>query len=380
MEAYVPGSQEFIQEAANRALTNSDQGHILLRDPIEGAGFSSHLPWEKDFNSGEYLGQKTFSMNPGDSFAFMLVQHTTVQEIANNPGIIWQWGKLPLFSLPEANPNGTGEGQMVAVDNNGTFAFEDVRVDLGDADGDYNDIVFQIKGAEGIADSMDELVNPERDWRTTQVGQDLLAYAANSYLNNNSALASVARQTIQTKSTDNLASLAVTTEEPSLTITNSDFSTKESNNNYQILRGGEENNTLRGSQEKDIIYGGLGDDKLRGGSNDDMLFGEEGNDLLKGSRGNDILFGGLGNDTLRGDRGSDLFVLSQDIGVDTIQDLELGYDLIQLWGDLHFEDLTIAQGTGINSNDVMISITENNQLLAIINDLNAEKLSVVDFI
>ncbi|MDJ0634617.1 MAG: cellulase family glycosylhydrolase [Xenococcaceae cyanobacterium MO_188.B29] len=380
MDAYVPGSTEFIQAAASRALTNSEQGHILLRDRTEGARFGSPLPWEKDFNAGEYLGQKVFTMTPGDRFAFMLIQHTTVQEIADNPGNIWQWGKLPIFSMAEANPNGTGEGQMVAVDEHGTFAFEDVRVDWGDADGDYNDIVFQIKGADGFADSMDELVNSDRDWRNTAVGQELLAYAASTSFNGNTVLALESSQTTQTSSRTSFADSTLTTQEKSSTTTNSTALTIESDNNYQIFQGGEKNDTFRGSKENDIAYGGLGNDRLLGRNNDDMLFGDEGNDLLSGGRGNDILVGGLGNDTLKGGDGSDLFVLANDGGVDLIEDFEIGQDVIQLSGSLQFEDLTIAQGSGVNSNDVMISIIETNQLLAIINDINSEDFTVVDFI
>ncbi|MEM6613325.1 MAG: cellulase family glycosylhydrolase [Cyanobacteria bacterium P01_C01_bin.72] len=382
MEAYVPGSQAFIQEAANRALTDSQQGHILMRDRSEGANFSSPLPWEKDFNAGEYLGQKSWAMNPGDQFALMLVQHTTVQDLAENPGSIWQWGKLPLFSLPEANPNGTGEGQMVEVDSNGTFAFEDVRVDFGDADGDYNDVVFQIQGAAGVADSMDELVNPERDWRTTEVGQDLLTYAANNSLNSNTAIVSASLQTIQHSSITNIASPTIATinQELPTTISSSDLQTEKNNNNNQTVRGGMVNDTLIGGKGNDTLKGGRGNDKLRGKSNDDQLFGNQGNDLLFGNRGNDILIGGKGNDTLIGGKGNDLFVLAQDKGVDLIKDFELGKDLIQLWNNLQFADLSITQGNGKNSDDVMITVAQTDQLLAVINDVIATDLAIVDFI
>ena len=282
--------------------------------------------------------------------------------------------------MPEANPNGTGEGQMVAVDEHGTFAFEDVRVDWGDADGDYNDIVFQIKGADGFADSMDESVNSDRDWRTTAVGQELLAYAASTSFNGNTVLFSASNQTTQTISRTSFADSTLTTQEKSSTTTNSNVLTIESDNNYRIFQGKEGRDVLRGGKESDILYGGLGNDRLLGRNNDDMLFGDEGNDLLSGGRGNDILVGGLGNDTLKGGDGSDLFVLAKDGGFDTIQDFEIGQDVIQLSGSLQFEDLTIAQGSGVNRNDVMISIIETNQLLAIVNDNNSEDFTVVDFI
>ena len=180
MENYEAGSQEFIFEAAKRALTNSEAGRILLRDRQEGAKFTDTLVWEDDFNTGAYQGIKTFDMTAGDELAFMLVQHTTVEEIYENPNDIAKWGKLPIFSIPEANPFGTAPNQIVAVDNNGTLAFEDVRIDQGKSDLDYNDIVFQVYGLEGNIAAMDDQVNSNRDWRTTKTGQALLEYADRS--------------------------------------------------------------------------------------------------------------------------------------------------------------------------------------------------------
>ncbi len=177
MESYEAGSQEFMVEAARRALTNSQEGRILLQDRQQGAKFSEDLAWENNFNAGEYQGVKTFDMTAGDELAFMLVQHTTVQDIYQNPNNISKWGKLPIFSIPEANPFGTAPNQVVAVDNNGTLAFEDVRIDQGKSDQDYNDVVVQVRGLEGNVATMDENVNPNRDWRTTETGQALLEYA-----------------------------------------------------------------------------------------------------------------------------------------------------------------------------------------------------------
>ncbi|BAB77992.1 DUF4114 domain-containing protein [Anabaena sp. FACHB-709] len=181
MENYIPGSNAFIKEATNRALSNSQMGYILARDQQEGARFTEKMPWEANFNFGPYLGVKTFQMKAGDTFAFMLVPNTTVQEINQTPGIsksstAWQIGKLPLFSIPEANPSVAG-GQMVDIDGNGTFAFEDIPIAASNSDRDYNDVVFQIKGAKGTVQSIDNFSNFERDWRTTTTGKQLLDYA-----------------------------------------------------------------------------------------------------------------------------------------------------------------------------------------------------------
>jgi len=46
-------SPEFIAEAARRVLTNSTEGHIVIRDSIEGAKFTGAMPPEGTFGSGE---------------------------------------------------------------------------------------------------------------------------------------------------------------------------------------------------------------------------------------------------------------------------------------------------------------------------------------
>ncbi|HIK04218.1 MAG TPA: DUF4114 domain-containing protein [Trichormus sp. M33_DOE_039] len=181
MENYQPGSETFIKEATNRALSNSKLGYVLAKDLSEGARFTEKMPWEPNFNSGNYLGVKTFEMNPGDKFAFMLVPNTSVQEINKTKGIsnasqMWQYGKLPLFSIPQANPN-VAVGQIVDVDGNGTFAFEDIPTGSSTSDRDYNDFIFQVKGASGIAQSINTFSNSDRNWRTTNVGKQLLEYA-----------------------------------------------------------------------------------------------------------------------------------------------------------------------------------------------------------
>ncbi|MBD2354911.1 DUF4114 domain-containing protein [Tolypothrix sp. FACHB-123] len=181
MENYQPGSQAFIKEATKRALSNSKLGYVLAKDSSEGAKFTEKMPWEPNFNSGNYLGVKTFEMNPGDKFAFMLIPNTSVKDINQAKGLnkdshMWQYGKVPLFSIPEANPN-VAVGQIVNVDSNGTFAFEDIPTGSSTSDRDYNDFIFQIKGATGITQSIDTFSNFERNWRTTNVGQQLLEYA-----------------------------------------------------------------------------------------------------------------------------------------------------------------------------------------------------------
>lgn len=178
MESFTPGSTAFALEAARRALTNSEQGHILIQDNLEGARFTANLGYEPNFNTDpqNYRGVKTFTMTPGDEVGLMLVQHTTVQATLNNPSNIFQFGKLALFSIPEANLLGTAKNQFEFVDVNGTgtIGLEDVRIQQ--ADKDYNDMILQLRGLDGNLASLADNINPARDWRNTDLGQQLLDY------------------------------------------------------------------------------------------------------------------------------------------------------------------------------------------------------------
>jgi len=184
MESFTPGSEEFMLEAARRALTDSELGRIVNQDEIEGAKFfSSDFNWERDFNTGEYIGAKNFTFNPGDELGLMMVQHKTVQETFDNPDRINQFGRLPLFSIPEANIGGSlpNQFEFVGIDGNGIIAGEDMRVFQSDRD--YNDVVFQVRGLDANFDSFEDNVNPTRDFRDFPVGADLLEYAESRVLN-----------------------------------------------------------------------------------------------------------------------------------------------------------------------------------------------------
>jgi Subtilase family/Domain of unknown function (DUF4114)/Bacterial pre-peptidase C-terminal domain/LGFP repeat len=175
MEKFVPGSKEFIKEAAARAMSNSEKGHIVIDDLSEGARFSGNLP-EGNFNEGAYLGVKTFAMTPGDEFGIMIVPNDTFKFLSDYPN--FGGDKRPLFSMVTANPNEAFHlGQIADINGEGnTFAMEDMRFDAG-SDKDYNDITFQVRGAKGKAPLMDSLVNPDKDWRQTDLGKAVIAYA-----------------------------------------------------------------------------------------------------------------------------------------------------------------------------------------------------------
>jgi hypothetical protein len=170
------GLNAFIHEAANRSLSNSDLGHVVIADATEGAKFSGMMPseWE-NHNFGEYQGVKTFDMQAGDRFAVMLVPNGTVEQVldGNQDADI-----RPLFSLHTVNPNEAFHaGQIADVTGDGnTFVLEDLRTDHT-TDRDYNDIIFQVRGATGTAAHLDDVINPELDWRHSDTGHAIIEYA-----------------------------------------------------------------------------------------------------------------------------------------------------------------------------------------------------------
>lgn len=173
IDNFTPGSAEFIKEAANRALSNSNLGYIVISDSKEGAKFNVGLA--NADNDGEYKGIKTFAMKPGDTFGVMLVPNGKVEEVFNKPDI--NGNKRPLFSLVTANPNEAFHlGQVADINGMGSaFAIEDQRVDKG-TDKDYNDVIFQLTGATGKAVNLDKVINLENDWRDSTLGKDLIDY------------------------------------------------------------------------------------------------------------------------------------------------------------------------------------------------------------
>ncbi|NET00826.1 MAG: DUF4114 domain-containing protein [Sphaerospermopsis sp. SIO1G1] len=171
MENLTPGSVEYIQEAANRVISNSNLGYIVIRDPSEGARFNGELG-ESNKNQGDYLGVQTYNFTPGVRVAMMLVPQGTIQEVVNNPNL--GGNKRPLFSISEANPNNAVQlGELVS----GTFGWEDLRND-GNTDTDYNDIIFQVQGLTGGVTDLNQVINPNRDWTNTSLGQEIITFAS----------------------------------------------------------------------------------------------------------------------------------------------------------------------------------------------------------
>ena len=390
MESYEPGSVEFIQEAASRAISNSQQGYTLIRDTQEKAKFTSSFSWEPRFNWGRYQGSKTFSLEAGTRFGLMLTQNNSLAEIANNPANIWQIRSLPMFSIPEANP-GHIDGQVVDVDGQDIFAFEDLRIDWDRSDRDYNDVVFQLKGVESNVPSIDDYIDQYRDWRSTPVGEEILAInddvpAASSYsLPVANLLAEDSRtefsQEVIDPSLVNTIGTRIRGGNGADTIYGAlGDDTLRGGKGRDYLLGDDGDDLLRGNRGKDLLAGEFGDDILQGGKGQDSLFGGEGNDVLRGGDQDDLLLGGEGSDILTGGKGNDVFVLGGEQSIDVITDFGRWEDKIELINGLTYEDLTITQGTGFNRKDVIISLEENDQLVAILQNQSVDEITVEDFL
>ena len=114
-----------------------------------------------------------------------------------------------------------------------------------------------------------------------------------------------------------------------------------SGNDHIVGQAGDD--TLYGQAGDDALYGYTGNDILVGGDGDDYIVGDEGDDRLLGESGNDILVGKAGNDTLIGGTGSDIFRLSHDLEIDTIEDFNRAEgDKIQVIGSQN--DYTLSFG------------------------------------
>ena len=122
----------------------------------------------------------------------------------------------------------------------------------------------------------------------------------------------------------------------------------------------------------DTVEGGNNDDTLIGGQGEDVLNGEQGFDYIDGGDGNDILYGGKQSDTLIGGQGEDLFVIDL-AGTDTIQDFEVGIDIIGLSGGLTDSEITI-------SGEDNASIDYNNRTVAVFVGVSPDELSSKKFV
>ncbi len=183
LEGFEPddlGSETFIEEAINRAQSNSPQGYLVLNDVADAARSSSSFNWETNFNTGTYRGRQTFQMNPGELFGLVLVPNGTL-----NQGLTAHESILsldPLFSMSEANHNNQVQFADILTGSRGTIVgFEDQRLD-NFSNQDFNDIILAIEGIQspiGVS-AIEEVIFPSRNWLDTPISiDDILAYFDN---------------------------------------------------------------------------------------------------------------------------------------------------------------------------------------------------------
>ena len=136
-----------------------------------------------------------------------------------------------------------------------------------------------------------------------------------------------------------------------------------------------EQDCICGGEGNDLLLGNEGQDRMCGEEGEDTLYGGKDDDIISGGEGNDRLSGDLGRDLLRGSLGSDRFVLTPGKDTDTILDFEDGIDLLELTGNLAFNQLNI---TTVN-NSTFISIAQTSELLMVVNGYPANFITQQDF-
>ena len=121
MEQMSVGSDEYIQMAISRAVSNSTQGYLVLDDARQTGDYNPEVV-------GIKLAPQVFKFAPGTQVALMLLPEGDLQ----------RQRKRPLFSHQ-------AQGQMVDLTGKGSvFGWEDLI--LADGDRDYNDVVFEVEG------------------------------------------------------------------------------------------------------------------------------------------------------------------------------------------------------------------------------------------
>ena len=94
-----------------------------------------------------------------------------------------------------------------------------------------------------------------------------------------------------------------------------------------------------------------------------------------GGTGDDTLTAGAGDSILTGNGGAD--IIAGQAGADIITDFTDGTDILGMDDGLQYTDLTIAQGTGDNANNTIISA--GSEYLAILEDIDVTDLTEADF-
>ena len=133
------------------------------------------------------------------------------------------------------------------------------------------------------------------------------------------------------------------------------------------------NNNISGNGSANTLLGGDGNDMIAGNGGADLLKGDGGDDNLSGGDGNDTLFGGGLGDTLTGGAGADSFAFRSGFGNDTITDLSVNSDQL----DLRYLGLASVAALDIydSGSDVMIVVAAGTQTIRVQGHTEAELLA-----
>ncbi len=153
--------EAFAQEAIRRAASNTAEGQVVIDDKAEGAQFSGFLG-ERDANQGQSAGTKTLALAANSRFAFLAVPNSSIDQALAG-------AQQPFFSIAALNPGGQTQ---IAQAAEGVFAMEDLPIGKGDSD--FNDFIFGVSGAESNITDLQRVINPEKDWRTSEIAQSFL--------------------------------------------------------------------------------------------------------------------------------------------------------------------------------------------------------------
>jgi Ca2+-binding RTX toxin-like protein len=160
--------------------------------------------------------------------------------------------------------------------------------------------------------------------------------------------------------------------------------------NVNVLKGGHSNpsgsDTIYGYGGNDILWAGgsnvgASTNTLYGGAGNDRLVGEDGDDTLDGGTGADIISTGAGSDTIvirSGDGGASITDADTVETYDGYAGFTDGSDIIGLDG-LQYSELTVEQGTGSYSGDVIIKITATGEFLIVIKGVSVSSITSADF-
>ncbi len=144
----------------------------------------------------------------------------------------------------------------------------------------------------------------------------------------------------------------------------------------ESLDSNNEKDCLSGGAGNDYLYANEGEDTLDGDEGDDTLFGGKDSDILAGGDGSDVLSGDMGNDTLIGGSGSDKFVVASGSSTEIIFDFEVGSDLIELTGDLTFEQLSVNPMDGTAN----VAISSTGEILVSLVGVQASAIGSAAFL